>query len=108
MPCYRCGTRQVDPPRGPSPWKRGVKAGTQVLICPECQAFPTWAADLDACPACGSTVLVRMLGATVCRMCGRSTDDAVPEEPAAPPPAEGLAAEVDAALGRVLGKPPVG
>ena len=32
MPCYRCGTRQVDPVRGHSPWRRGVKGDEQVLV----------------------------------------------------------------------------
>jgi ribosomal protein S27E len=53
MPCYRCGTRQVDPDRGQSPWKRGVRAAHQVLICPGCQEAFDWAADLDRCPVCG-------------------------------------------------------
>ena len=32
MPCYRCGARQVDPVRGHSPWRRGVKDDEQVLV----------------------------------------------------------------------------
>jgi len=70
MPCYRCGTRQVDPDRGESPWKRGVRGDRQVLICPACQMAHDWAADLDRCPACSSVRLVRRLGEAECRDCG--------------------------------------
>jgi hypothetical protein len=69
MPCYRCGARQTDPGKGPSPWKRGVIADEQVLVCPDCQATHDWVADLDRCSACGSTMLVRALGETRCRQC---------------------------------------
>ena len=71
MGCYRCGARQVDPVRGASPWRRGVRGGEQVLVCPECQRDRDWTAELDQCPGCGSTALVRRLGTTVCRGCGR-------------------------------------
>jgi hypothetical protein len=70
MPCYRCGTRQVDPDRGESPWRRGVRGDRQVLICPGCQASVDWAADLDRCPVCSSVHLVRRLGEAECRDCG--------------------------------------
>ena len=70
MPCYRCGTRQVDPDRGESPWKRGVRADRQVLICPDCQAAFDWMADLDRCPVCTGIRLVRRLGEVECRDCG--------------------------------------
>ncbi len=69
MPCYRCGARQTDPGRGPSPWKRGVIGDEQVLVCPECQMTHDWVADLDRCGSCGSTMLVRALGETRCRQC---------------------------------------
>jgi hypothetical protein len=84
MPCYRCGTRQVDPDRGESPWKRGVREERQVLICPGCQTSSDWAADLDRCPACRSLRLVRRLGETECRDCGAVRDSAAA---AASPPA---------------------
>jgi hypothetical protein len=70
MPCYRCGTRQVDPDRGSSPWLRGVRAERQVLICPACQSAGEWHADLDRCKVCASTRLVRRLGEVECRECG--------------------------------------
>ncbi len=70
MPCYRCGVRQTDPSRGQSPWKRGVRRDTQVLICPRCQASDDWMADLARCPRCGSVHLVRRLGEVECRDCG--------------------------------------
>jgi hypothetical protein len=70
MPCYRCGARQVDPDRGESPWKRGVRADRQVLICPACQASIDWTAELDQCPVCSSAHLVRRLGEAECRDCG--------------------------------------
>ena len=42
MPCLLCGARQTDPVRGASPWKRGVKGGEQVLVCPDCQTHGDW------------------------------------------------------------------
>jgi hypothetical protein len=90
MPCYRCGARQTDPGKGPSPWKRGVIDDEQVLVCPDCQTTHEWTADLDKCGSCGSTMLVRALGETRCRACSfvkqvpldkpRSTDDALADE----------------------------
>jgi len=70
MPCYRCGGRQVDPDRGESPWKRGVRADRQVLICPACQSSVDWTGELDRCPVCSSVHLVRRLGEVECRDCG--------------------------------------
>ena len=70
MPCYRCGTRQVDPDRGSSPWLRGVRADRQVLICPGCQVDGAWVTDLDRCALCASVHLVRRLGEVECRDCG--------------------------------------
>jgi hypothetical protein len=74
MPCYRCGARQVDPDRGESPWKRGVRADRQVLICPTCQSATDWMAELDRCPVCLSAHLVRRLGEVECRDCGYVRD----------------------------------
>ena len=74
MPCYRCGARQVDPDRGESPWKRGVRADRQVLICPTCQSSSDWMAELDRCPVCLSAHLVRRLGEVECRDCGYVRD----------------------------------
>lgn len=118
MPCFRCGARQTDPARGASPWRRGVLADRQVLVCPRCQAEHDWAADLDRCAACASVSLVCRLGEVECRDCGH-TREAVREEegPAddrdlvrsgAPPGDSGLSEEVAAALSRVLGRGPVG
>ena len=76
MPCYRCGARQVDPARGPSPWKRGVRGNHQVLICPQCQSGRDWTPDLDRCPSCGSVRLVRRLGEVECRDCGQVREPA--------------------------------
>ena len=96
MPCYRCASRQTDPGKGPSDWKRGVIGGVQILVCPDCQRSHDWQADLDRCVECGSTTLVRALGETRCRTCG-----AVIESRSASPPADpSLAAEVAAALDR--------
>ena len=114
MPCYRCGTRQVDPDRGVSPWRRGVRADRQVLICPDCQSAGEWMADLDRCPVCASVHLVRRLGEVECRDCGAVSDSAVPaESPVTVGPvgggfepgdtgAPGLAEEVEQALAKVL------
>jgi len=127
MPCYRCGARQVDPDRGESPWKRGVRADRQVLICPACQSSVNWSAELDRCPVCSSVHLVRRLGEVECRDCGYvrepghadddidaageagpdqapapTADALAPDADAAGPP--GLAEEVELALDRVLGR----
>lgn len=112
MPCYRCGTRPVDPDRGASPWRRGVRADRQVLICPDCQAAGEWAADLDRCQVCTSIHLVRRLGEVECRDCGAVGEAAVTAACAAEPGAvladevpDGLAQEVEQALARVLRRP---
>jgi hypothetical protein len=129
MPCYRCGTRQVDPDRGESPWKRGVRAGHQILVCPACQASVNWAAELDRCPVCESAHLVRRLGEVECRDCGnvREPGGETADLARAPSPGPlsmaaapgdsspgsgldfadtpaGLAEEVELALARVLGR----
>ncbi|WP_449063727.1 hypothetical protein [Planomonospora algeriensis] len=100
MPCFSCGARQTDPVRGASPWKRGVRRQTQVLICPDCQRVHDL--DLDTCSSCGSIALICRLGEVECRSCGavRLADrpQADPERP------DGLADEVAAALDRVLGR----
>lgn len=108
MPCHSCGARQTDPVRGASPWKRGVRGGVQVLICPDCQLDPDWARDLDRCPACGSTALIRTLGDTSCRGCARLVVGAGAGTPVDPPLAQtvpGLADEIHAALNRIRGAP---
>ncbi|MHB2022917.1 MAG: hypothetical protein ACYCO3_06280, partial [Mycobacteriales bacterium] len=69
--------RQTDPERGPSPWQRGVLAGRQVLVCPDCQRDPGHLDALDRCHVCGTTKLVSWLGEVRCRDCG-----AVKEAPA--------------------------
>lgn len=128
MPCYRCGARQVDPDRGESPWKRGVRADRQVLICPACQSSVDWSAELDRCPVCSSMHLVRRLGEVECRECGDVREpgaapaSVTPISGAAPGGAAGsaggssvggdadfgetpgLAEEVELALARVLGR----
>jgi len=109
MPCYRCGTRQVDPDRGSSPWLRGVRADSQVLICPACQSAGEWVADLDRCEVCASIRLVRRLGEVECRDCGNVGDPVtvssatkiaatVGEGITSP----GLAEEVEQAIAKVL------
>jgi hypothetical protein len=101
VPCFRCGERQTDPDRGASPWKRGVRAHQQILICPACQSGRDWTADLDRCSACSGVRLVRRLGEIECKDCGHVADPAeVPE--ATHGPAPGLAEEVAKALDRVL------
>ena len=113
MPCYRCGARQSDPVRGPSPWKRGVRAGEQVLVCPDCQQVHDWSADLQHCPDCGSVRLSRALGVTRCGDCGNTWDDTRDEsgDEALQQPGPGtdvgsavtrLQQEVDAAIDRLL------
>lgn len=117
MPCYRCGARQIDPIRGPSLWKRGVRAGAHVLVCPDCQHEPAWTTELDHCRRCGSEQLIRVLGETVCRGCGENQGGALlgagldqqvelPEQRvgagSGPPGAPGLSDEVAAALDRMF------
>ena len=106
MPCYRCGARQVDPVRGHSPWRRGVKGDEQVLVCPGCQASADWTADMDKCRQCGSVHLVRRLGEVECRDCGMtaSPGGSLAAGPAGPSAvrAPGLSEEVALALERVL------
>ena len=109
MPCYRCGARQTDPVKGTSPWKRGVRAGVQVLVCPPCQVRGDWMTDLDRCQECGSTMLVRLLGETQCRACGESRPESAALHRAGRAPgvaegATGLADEVEAALDRFFGR----
>lgn len=101
MPCYRCNTRQADPARGASPWKRGVRDGLQVLICPDCQRVHNWVDDLDCCRACGSTALVRELDQLRCRDCGdiAAAAGGAPGQVGAP----GLSDDVAAALARRFG-----
>ena len=70
MPCYRCGVRQTDPSRGQSPWKRGVRRYSQILICPGCQETADWMAEMDRCSQCSSVHLVKRLGEVECRDCG--------------------------------------
>ena len=103
MPCYRCGSRQADPTRGASPWKRGVRHEAQVLICPACQQGRDWADDLDRCARCGSTMLVRVLGETRCRACGVASVVSGDDSNAhSEPPTSDLSAEVAAALDRLF------
>jgi hypothetical protein len=89
-----------------------VRAGGQVLICPDCQTGRDWTADLDACARCGSTALVRALGETTCRGCGANGVAAAPEVASfrgpgdVPPERAALAADVAAAIDRVLGRAP--
>jgi hypothetical protein len=101
MSCFRCGARQDDPQRGPSPWKRGVLGGEQVLICPDCQLRPDWQSELDRCPECDGIRLSKALGIVRCSACGWSGE--LPAAPPPPAPGDGrLADEVQAALDRVL------
>ncbi len=117
MPCYHCGTRPVDPDRGPSPWGRGLLNDHQILICPACQERRDWTADLDRCGRCGSAHLVRRLDEVECRDCGlirltstvpatRTSGESGPpgDLAAAASPDPELAAEVERALAKVLGK----
>jgi hypothetical protein len=103
MPCYRCGTRQVDPEPGkPSPWHRGVVCEHQVLICPDC--YPTALADLTRCSRCDAVHLVRRLDQVECLDC-HLTRDVDDEPPVRAPRGEDatLSAEVASALARILG-----
>ena len=103
VPCYRCGTRQVDPEPGKaSPWHQGVVREHQVLICPGC--YPEARADLARCSRCDSVRLIKRLDQIECLEC-RLTRDADVEHviPVARGEDSGLAAEVASALARILG-----
>ena len=103
MPCYRCGTRQVDPEPGkPSPWRQGLIAEHQVLVCPGC--YQAALADLARCPRCASMRLVRRLDQVECLDCRLTRDaDADPAVPAPRGEDSDLADEVARALARILG-----
>jgi len=106
MPCYRCGTRQVDPDGGESPWRRGVRADRQVLICPDCQVAVDWMNDLDRCHVCASVHLVRRLGEVECRDCGavgQSAPVGLTQSAVMDATMAELADEVERALAKVLG-----
>ena len=105
MPCYRCGARQTDPVRGPSPWKRGVREGAMVLVCPDCQRQHDWASEMDRCPSCGSTSLTRALGETTCKSCGAVVVPSQGRTEPAHESAPGLSEEVSAALQRAFRRP---
>jgi len=102
MPCFKCGARQSDPARGPSLWRRGVRADRQVLVCPDCQSEADWTAALDRCGVCSSTELICRLGDVECRSCGHTRPAEAGTEPIPQDIAPGLAEEVAAALARVL------
>jgi hypothetical protein len=114
VPCYRCDTRQTDPTRGASPWRRAVIADVQVLVCPDCQRVHDWTADVDRCAGCGSTALVRQLGETHCRDCGHvgagnpaGTAEAAVRRAATASPSQ-LSDDVGAALQRLRDNPAAG
>jgi ribosomal protein L37AE/L43A len=106
VPCHGCASRQTDPERGPSAWKRLVVSGEQVLVCPDCARKPGWDSAADRCPSCGSSALSKTLGVCRCRACGATTsaggDAAVRVD--GPRSASDLSAEVDAALNRIFGR----
>jgi hypothetical protein len=79
MPCYRCGARQSDPERGPSPWKRRVLREHLVLVCPACQRQPGWSAEFQSCARCGSLHLIRRLDQVECLEC-RLVREAAPDD----------------------------
>ena len=88
MPCYRCGVRQTDPSRGQSPWKRGVRRYSQILICPGCQDTADWMAEMDRCSRCSSVHLVKRLGEVECRDCGAIMPPQASGEPGDPGPGD--------------------
>jgi hypothetical protein len=113
VPCYRCGARQSDPEAGkPSPWRQGLVAGHQVLVCPGC--YPEVTPDLARCSRCAGVRLVRRLDQVECLDCHQTTDASA--DPAGPSPRpvdsgsadsgsahSSLAADVARALDRLHG-----
>lgn len=106
MPCYRCRARQSDPAGGPNAWKRGVRAGRQVLVCPDCQLGRDWTAELDSCSSCRSTMLQKSLGETTCRACGfvGAGSGAMGSDAGASAGMSELADDVAAAIARILSR----
>ncbi len=108
MPCYRCGVRQTDPSRGQSPWKRGVRRQSQILICPGCQETVDWVSEMDRCSRCSSVHLVKRLGEVECRDCGaivtpEGSGDAGLAETGLAEAGSAEAGSAEAALGRGAG-----
>jgi hypothetical protein len=114
VPCYQCGSRQVDPEPGkPTQWHRGVLRQQQVLICPDC--YPAARPDLTRCLRCERVHLVKRLGQLECQDCHQVSDAAEADGGhlvTLPSPAgagragsadTSLADEVDRALARLLG-----
>jgi hypothetical protein len=110
VPCYQCGSRQVDPEPGkPSRWHRGVLRQQQVLICPDC--YPASLPGLTRCLRCERVHLVKRLGQLECQDCHLVSDAAEADGGhlvTAVPGGEhrsdtSLADEVERALARVLG-----
>jgi hypothetical protein len=101
VPCYRCGARQSDPDPGkPSPWRQGLIAEHQVLLCPDC--YPPAADNLTRCSRCAGVRLIRRLDQVECLDCHRTRDaETEPAIPAPRPVDSGLAAEVARALERI-------
>jgi hypothetical protein len=111
VPCYQCGSRQVDPEPGqPSLWRRGVLRQQQVLICPDC--YPASLPALTRCLRCERVHLVKRLGQLECQDCRHVSDAAEadgghlvtwPPDEAPGGSDTSLADEVERALARVLG-----
>jgi hypothetical protein len=103
VPCYRCGGRQADPEPGkPSPWRQGLVAEHQVLLCPDC--YPAAAPDLTRCSRCHGVRLIRRLDQVECLDCHEIRDaDAEPAVTAPRVVDSGLAADVASALERIRG-----
>lgn len=88
-------------------------AGEQVLICPTCQQDASWQDGLDRCPACDGVRLTKMMGWVRCSACGWAEEASRAPEVQAPVQVSAqelaaddqLAADVSAALSRVLGEP---
>jgi predicted amidophosphoribosyltransferase len=104
VPCTNCNTRQTDPERGPSAWRRLVRGGEQVLVCPTCARQPGWDEEADRCPACGSTSLRKALGVIRCSACGWANESKTTVGTVLPQRRPDLADEVAAAVERVLGR----
>ena len=75
--CALCGRPTYDPDKRERPWARAVRGGSQVLVCPGCQAErPDWMDEVDRCEGCRSSRLSATLGEVVCRACGHIQETA--------------------------------
>src|SRR5438105_13502538 len=69
--CRLCGRATYDPDKRSRPWVRGVAAGSQELVCPQCQGTnPGWDLTRPRCARCGGIPRSLTRGEATCRARG--------------------------------------